>query len=522
VLTVANDHGSYQLWLRPLNDLEPHPVPGTEWAVLPFWSPDSSQIAFFADDKLKRVSASGGPVEVVCDAKGPRGGTWGSTGSIVFAPANSGPLYGVTPDGREPHAVTVLDANRGETSHRFPWFLPDGRHFLYAALPPHHGQFDLFVGSLDGATREFVTSADGAAVYAEPGYVVFPRQNALVAQRFDAQRLKLLGEPITVGEVPSALGALYNASRAVTVSKTGTIAYLSDRLPNTKLEWFDGSGRALGALPVPEGRYNEFVFSPDGRRLSVVRYDSVTESDIWVVDIEGGGAARLTYGPALNVSSTWSPDGSRILFDSDRNGPRDLFVKAVGGGATEEPLYTSNALFKYSRSWSPDGKWVVFDQLDPQTNRDIWILPVEPHGTPRVYLRTPATEGWGQVSPDGQRLAYASTESGRSEIYVDSFPAPRSKVRVTEDGGTYPVWRKDGRELAFMSLDNRSMQVADVADAPDFRTGTPHILFALPSKAVYALPTPDFKRVLVESPVEENKRSNLTLIFNWVNALEKR
>jgi Tol biopolymer transport system component len=429
----------------------------------------------------------------------------------------------VSPESREPHAVTSLDDKQGETSHRFPWFLPDGRHFLYAALPPHNGKFNLFVGSLDGTTREFVTSADGAAVYAGPGYVLFPRQNALVAQRFDAQRMKLFGEPITIGEVPPALGALYNAGRAITVSNTDTIAYLSDRLPNTKLEWFDGSGRALGALPVPPGRYSEFVFSPDGRRLSAVRYDSVTESDIWVIDIEGGRATRLTYGPALNVSSAWSPDGTRILFDSDRNGSRDLFIKAVAGAAPEEPLYASNALFKYSRSWSPDGKWIVFDQLDPQTNRDLWILPVDGHGTPRVYLRTPATEGWGQVSPDGRRLAYVSVESGRTEIYVDSFPTPRSKVRVTDNGGTNPVWRKDGRELAFMSLDNRSILVADVAGGPDFRTAAaPHTLFPLPNKAVYASPTPDFSRVLVASPVEENTRSNLTLVLNWVSAFDKR
>jgi Tol biopolymer transport system component len=511
---ATDANGERRLWTRPLDAPEARPLAGTDWATMPFWSPDSQQIAFFGD-KLKRVPAVGGTVEVVCDAKDGRGGTWGAQGMIVFAPGNEGALLSVPASGGTPRAVTTLA--RGETGHRLPWFLPDGRHFLYAALPPHDQKFNLFVGSLDGATREAVTTADGAA----PGYLLFPRNHTLVAQRFDAGRITLQDEPIAIGEAPASLGALYSASRAVSASATGTLAYLNDRLVNTRLEWIDRSGRSLGPLALPDGRYQEIAFAPDGRRATVVRYESASESDIWILDLERGGLTRFTYGPASNVSAAWSPDGTRILFDSDRNGPRDLFVKAASGATPEEPLYTSTTLFKYGRSWSPDGKWIVFDRLDPLTNRDLWILPVEGDRVPKPYLQTPFTEGWGQVSPDGRWMAYASTESGRAEIYVDSFPAPRHKFGVTDHGGVSAIWRRDGRELAILSPDGRSIWVADVEPGAEFRAGTPRQLLTLPKRAVYAMPTPDFRRVLVATPVADNTTSSLTLIFDWPGTLKR-
>ena len=312
-----------------------------------------------------------------------------------------------------------------------------------------------------------------------------------------------------MGEAPAGLGAFYSASRALSVSNAGALVYLRDRLPNTRLEWLDRSGRAAGSIAMPEGRYKELAFAPDGRHVSVVRYASVTESDIWTVDLDRGGATRFTYGPAGNVSSAWSPDGTRIVFDSDRNGPRDLFVKAAAGATPEQALYTSPSLFKYSRSWSPDGKWIVFDQLDPETNTDLWILPVDGDRAPKPYLRTPFTEGWGQVSPDGRWMAYLSDESGRFELYVDSFPTPHNKFRVSNDGALSPIWRKDGKELAIMSMDSRSLLVADVIAGAEFRAGTPRLLVPLPQGAVYALPTPDFQRVLVARPIDEHTTSSL-------------
>jgi Tol biopolymer transport system component len=522
VFTAADADADARLWIRPLDAAEAHPLAGTKGATLPFWSPDSRQVAFFAGEQLRKVPAAGGTVEILCAAKDARGGSWGSGGVIVFAPAVAGPLQAVPASGGKPHAVTTLDAAHGETGHRFPWFLPDGRHFLYVALPPHDRKCDLLVGALDGTTRAAVTSADGAAAYAAPGFLLFPRQNALVAQRFDPVRMKLVDDVTVIGEAPATLAALYSGSRAASASASGALAYLDDRLATTRLEWLDRSGHAQGVLPVPDGRYLEIALAPDGRRASVVRYASVLESDIWIIDLRRGAATRLTYGPGVNSRAAWSPDGKRIVFASDRRGPRDLFTRAAGGAAPEEPLFTSPALFKEPRSWSPDGRWVVFDQIDPQTNRDLWIIPVDGDRSPRAYLRTPFTEGWGQVSPDGRWMAYASDESGRTEVYVDSFPTPRNKFRVTDHGGASAMWRKDGRELAVMGLDGRSVLVADVTPDREFRAGTPHPLLALPERAACAALTPDFQRVLVARPTEEDRTSSFTLIFNWSGALEPR
>jgi len=522
VFTTVDASGSFKLWIRTLASMEAHVIAGSEFGHLPFWSPDSRQIAFFTTDKLKKVPAGGGTVETLCDAKDGRGGSWGSQDVIVFAPANAGALQSVSANGGEPKAATTLDVARGETGHRFPSFLPDGRHFLFATLPQKNQKFDIYAGSIDGTRSEPLLSAEGAAVYAEPGYLLFSRKNVLVAQPFDARLLKTSGEPIAIGDAPSAMGALYSAGRAVSVSATGTIAYLGDHLPDTRLVWFDRSGRETGTLTVPEGRYQEIVFSHDGRRAAITRFATQSQSDIWIADADRGGATRFTSAPGNNIDSVWSPDNSRILFSSDRDGPRDFFVKPSSGATPEEPFYASKALFKDSRTWSPDGKSMIFEQLDPQTNRDLWILPMEGDHAPKPYLRTPFNETFAAVSPDGQWLAYVSDESGQAEVYVDAFPTPRQKYRVTDRGAFAPYWRKDGKELAIVSADFRSILVSDISGGAEFHASAPRQLMTLPKGTVTAQPTPDVQRVLVAKPVNESTVSTLTLVFDWIGALAKK
>ena len=253
-----------------------------------------------------------------------------------------------------------------------------------------------------------------------------------------------------------------------------------------------------------------------------MRFATQSASDIWIADVDRGGATRFTSAPGNNVDVVWSPDGSRILFSSDRGGPRDFYMKPSSGATPEEVLYSSKALFKDSRTWSPDGKLTVFEQLDPQTNRDLWVLPMDGDHTPKAYLRTPFNETQADLSPDGRWLAYVSDESGGPEVYVDSFPTPRNKYRVTYHGAFAAYWSKDGRELAVVSADFRSVQVSDVSTGAEFHASAPRQLLALPKGTVTARPTPDLQRVLVAKPVDENTTSTLTLVFDWLGALRKQ
>jgi Tol biopolymer transport system component len=526
--TTGNYPGETKLWVRPIDSLTSRQLTGTENGRLPFWSPDNRQLGFFADDKLKKISLRDGTIEVLGDAKDGRGASWSNAGVIVFAPSNNGPLLRMSANGGEPQPATTVDAARGETGHRFPWFLPDGRHFLFATLPPKQGNtFDIYVGSLDSPTREHILVAESAAVYAEPGYLLFARKNVLVAQPFEPRRLQLSGEPVAIGDAPGGLGNGYTSSRAVSVASTGSLAYLSDPFVNTRLVWFDRSGKETGTVAAPPGRYSEINMAPDGRRAAVVRVASPFESDIWIADLERGGATRFTYGPATNSEAQWSPDGSRIAFASNRAGPTDFFIKPASGASQEEPLFRSAAVFKDLTSWSADGRFIVFTQLDALTNLDLWVLPTDGDRTPKPYLRTPFGEANGAISQDGRWMAYLSDESGRKEIYVQSFPTPGAKYRVTSDGagqipqGRLVWWRADGKELLMFGADGRKVLVADVQAGAEFHAGTPRVLLTLPKGFVAAAPTRDFERLLVSLPIDENASPSLTVVLDWTAALRK-
>ena len=522
VFSAADRDGRSRLWIRPLDSLEARALDGTETAIQPFWSPDSSQIAFFAGGKLKKVPALGGTIEELCAARDARGGAWGSQNIIVFAPSNAGALMTVSGNGGEPKPATALDAARGETGHRFPSFLPDGRHFLFAALPMKNLQFDLFVGSLDDTTvRTPVGTAEGAAVYADPGYIIFPRKGVLFAQPFDAANRRTTSEPVAIGDAPSATGGLYSAGRAVTASSTGTLAYLGDRLPDTDLVWLNRNGVETGRLSAPEGRYQELAISPDGKRAAIVRFTTQADTDIWMADVARGGATRFTTERALNIDVVWSPDSTRVVFAADTAGPRDLFIKPASGATLEKSLYASPALFKDSVGWSPDGKFVMFEELNPKTQDDIWMLPTD-GGAPKVYLQTPYNEGYPTFSHDSKWVAYTSDESGRMEIYVDAFPEPRHKIKVSQNGAIKAWWRGDSKELVFVNADNRSVSTVDVTLGATLTIGAPKKLFDL-AKAPAAISfTRDHSRALVALPKSDILVSRMTLVFDWVGLLTRK
>jgi len=514
VFVGSDSAGAVRLWSRPLAKLSGQPIPGTDNASKPFWSPDSRWVAFFADGKLKKVRLGGG-VEVICNAPNGRGGTWSPKGSIVFAPAGEGPLLAVNASGGEPRQVTTLDSTRAQTAHRFPWFLPDGKHFLYVALPSGARGLDVFVGSTDGRpAKTRLMTADSAPTYAEPGYLLFLRDRNLVAQRFDAASIQLKGDLVTLEDAPG--GSQSTGFRAATASRNGVLAYLNGTLNNYSLTWFDRSGREIGTVPIPPAQYSTPLLSFDDRMATVARGNGPNEADLWMVDLARGVATRFTYGPKTNTSGIWSHDNTRIAFESDRNGPYDIFIKDVSGAMPETALVTGRSQFKHPTDFSPDGRTLAFYQMDPVTGFDIWITPTDGSGPPRPFLKTPFQEQVPVFSPDGRWMLYNSDESGRPEAYVQSFPIPGRKYQVTTGGCAGAFWRKDGKEILGFGLDGQAVIAADVIESGStFRAGAPHVLFRTPAGNFGWTPTRDGQRFLVAVPEGKTATSSITVAMNW-------
>ena len=439
---------------------------------------------------------------------------------ILLAPAGEGPLARVSASGGEVVAATTLDSAKHETGHRFPCFLPDGRHFLYVSLPAHQGKYDVYLGTLGSKERRLLMTAQGAPVYAEPGYLLFRRNETFVAQRFDKGSRKLVGEPISVGDVPGV--SVYSGAPTVSVAAAGVIAYLSGTLANTELVWFDRSGKRIGNVSVSPGRYEAPNLSPDGRRLAVVRNSSPTVGDIWLVELARGVMTRFTFGPSRNGNPLWSPDSKRIAFESDRDGPWDFYVKSIGGSGKEEPLYKSKALFKRPSQWSDDGRLVVFEMLDEKTGWDLWTIPVDGDRTPVPYLQTPFNERLGSISPDGRWMLYTSDESGKSEVYVQSFPIADTKYQVTTSGGFAGGWRQDGKELVFGGPDGQTMMAVDVRTGQEFHAGTPRVLSKLPPGIEGSTGDLDYQRTLLSIPANQNATNSIEVLLDWTAALPKR
>jgi Tol biopolymer transport system component len=519
---AADSTGTGRLWLRDLDALTGRALEGTDHADQPFWSPDSRWLAFFADGKLKKVAVAGGIPEVVCDAPDPRGGTWGKRGIIVFAPIAAGALFSVSSDGGEVTELVRPDPARKETALRFPNFLPDGRQFLFVSLPGRGGEFDVHLGQLGSAERREVMRAGAAPVFAEPGYLITVLGARLVAQPFDARDGKLSGKPITLGSAPLKIG--HDGVRVVSASRTGSLAYWSGSLSNTQCQWLDREGRAQDMLPLASGRWEEIFISPDGRQAILSRRGSATEKDLWMIDIETRSASRFTFTSTAPHSAVWSSDSRRVVYSDFPHGPGDIFVKSTSGRESE-PLLESDVIFKNPNSWSPDGKFIAFEQPDPETGWDVWALPIEGDRKPIPLIRTSANESGGWISPDGGWIVYSSDESGRPELYVESFPQPSARVPLTGSGtsGTSTAgpcwWSRDSREIMFLA--GRSVRVAAIDAGATFHAGPARTLFELPAGWVAMCPMPDLQRILVTVPVDGLAAPAIVMDLNWVTALGK-
>lgn len=520
---IASDgSGKALLWVRPLDSPNAQPLSGTEEAIYPFWSPDSRFIGFFAGGKLKRIELSGGTVQTLCGAAIPRGGSWSSSGVIVFGPSPNEPLYQVPATGGPPAALTKLEPSRQEASHRWPHFLPDGRHFLYSVLGGPQSQ-GIYVTSLDGKKNErLLNIPNSIAMYAAPGYLLFRRESTLMAQAFDVDKLQLTGESFPVAEqVGFDLGTFQTY---FSVSQTGVLAYSAATGGKTQLTWMDRGGKEIGLVAQP-ANYIRPSLSPDGKRVAVDGSDLQGNRDVWLVDLASGNPTRFTFDPGQDLFAVWSPDGSRIVFGSDREGPRSLYQRSATGASKEELLLKTD-FNAYPADWSSDGRYIVYVINDPKTKIDVWVLPLFGDQKPFPFALTEASERGPRFSHDGRWLAYISDESGINQVYVESFPASGGKWQVSTSGGYHVEWRHDGKELFYVSADRKMMAVDIRAEGASFEAGAPKTLFDLrvpiftASQAQFAV-TGDGQKFLIANTFGENRSEPITVTLNWTADLKR-
>jgi Tol biopolymer transport system component len=515
ILYLAGKRGGEGgLWIRSLHGLDASLlVRGRVHA--PFWSPDSRAVAFLADGQLNRMDLESRIVETVCALPGvsPSGsGTWGSQGIMIFPV--SGGLVTVPEAGGVPVPLSSPDRAKGQEAHRQPWFLPDGRHYLFQTAPDR----EIWVASLDGSVRKRVARADSSAVYAPPGWLLFVRQNTLLAQRFDLSRLETRGEPQPLAyDVRSNEG---NGRAVFTVSSTGVLVYRTgDQSLAQTLTWLDRAGTTLGITKDEPAKYWGFALLPDGQSI-VARIADASQGggDLWRIDLERGSRTRLTSDPRADGPVVLSPDGRSIAWRSDRVEPPQIFRKPSTGAGTDEHW------IRLDRSLSPSQwsrNYLVFDALDRDRNHDLWFMPTTGPGEPRPFLQTPYNEGAGQLSPDEQWMAYESNEGGQAGIFIRPFPPTDSggKWPVSDAaGGFAPRWRSDGRELLYFRTSRDVMSVA-ITPGVTPGIGVPRPLFHVPVLYNISMAmTPDATRFLYAAP-EVDASTPLTVVVNWTSLL---
>jgi Tol biopolymer transport system component len=523
---VATVEGKTQLWVRPLDSTTARPLAEITPNICPFWSPDSRFIAFIHEGKLKKIALAGGAAETLCDASAP-GGTWNRDGVILFS-AGGGGIKRVPTNGGAATNVTTVDSSRGERIHQFPVFLPDGRRFLFCVGNYNQEKAAVFLASLEGGEKRQLFETDGRTVGVvvnpsapDEGWIVFTRQTVLQAQPFDFRRNQLVGEPVRLRGQVFVDG--FGVAR-FSLAANGTLVLLEGN-DYRQATWADRTGKRLGMVGQP-GLWSFNRLSPDGQRLTVTRNNLQTQtSDIYVLDLARGTETRFTFNPANDRSQIWSPDGSRLVWTSSREGVANLYQKAASGAGQDELLLRS-AHSKFPDDWSANGKFLLYQERHPQTRRDLrdlWILPLEGERTPWPWLNTPFDEFFAKFSPDGKWIAYTSDESGRYEIYVQAFtpgaPASGGKALLSTNGGLDPHWRRDGRELYYRSPDGKLIAV-DVTLGAEVKAGTPRELFSFGSLFSWEV-TGDGQRFLLMTSADETSVPPFTVVLNWMAELKK-
>jgi serine/threonine protein kinase len=519
---VGDYQGQPTLWVRPLDAAEAQPLPGTQGARRPFWSPDSRSIGFFAASDLKRIDARGGTPQTVTSIIAGTAAAWGAGGNILFSgimsrtisPSPTG-LMRVNAAGGEADIVTRPVAK--STGHGYPQFLPGGRQFLFFAAGADDVR-GVYVGSLDSSESTRLVASDSQGAYLAPGWLLFVRQGALLAQRFDVSRRIISGEPISVAD--SVTFDPMTGDAAISTSDAAVFAYRSGRGSVTQLAWFDRSGRSLGTFgSSQETGLSNLALSPDGRRV-VAERTVQSATALWLLDPSHQALFTRSGNESKERYPVWSRSGNRIAFASIRTGSVQLSARPLAGSDNEEVLLESRR-DTILTDWSPDGRFLLYFAPNPKTWTDLWVLPQGTH-VPRVFLATEANEMWGQFSPDGRWIAYQSRETGRFEIYVRPFPGPGIPIPISTAGGVYARWSRDGNELYYVAPDATMMAVPIRRTPTTFSADVPVALFktrrvgggvnVIGNGHQYDV-APD-GRFLINVEPESNPRP-ITLVMNW-------
>jgi Tol biopolymer transport system component/tRNA A-37 threonylcarbamoyl transferase component Bud32 len=515
--------GSTQIWLRSLDSDVARPIAGTEGGILPFWSPDSAVVGFAAGNEIRKVGVAGGALQRVCALPRPgfNGGTWNAQGTIILASGGaSGTLFSVPAAGGQPTPFTTLDASRAETVHFLPQFLPDGRHVLFGV---NGGNAGVYVAPLDAPTqRRLVEPGPERAVYAS-GCLLRVRDGILSARRFDPRRLEATGDaiPVVSNVATWSVASFFSWFSA---SETGRLTWVSGRDNTLRLAWFDRGGNAVGTLGEP-ARYGQLALSPDGRRVAAEVADAEGHFDIWLLDAARGVASRLTTDPANEREPVWSPDGTRLAFTTGTANQEDILVKDLTSSQPAAPLPggfgTTAGVRDIPENWTGDS--LIFMTL--ASERTFWTLRMDGKSEPERLMAGAGQFGIDEphLSPDGRWLAFVSTESGRFEVYVEPFRRKGERLRVSTNGGGQPRWKRDGKELFYLSTDRSIVAVTVRETAAGLELGAPTTIVAAERMNAIAQGgdyddwdlAPDGQRFLVKVSATPNQRQQIHVLLDW-------
>jgi len=518
---ATDSTGASRVWIRSLESMTARSLAGTDGAGRPFWSPDSRFLAFFAGGKLKKVDVTGAPPVIVCDAPSGSDGAWSHDDVILFDGRSTDPIMRVPASGGVAVAEVVADTSTGLDQVGWPEFLPDGKHFFFLAIGP---QTALKVGTLGSKKYVDLGPCESRIQYVRSGHIVFSRGGTLVAQRFSVGSMKLEGEPVPIAEQVTSDPV---GSADFSISENGTLAYSTRRAQVGQLFRLDREGRHTGSFRTPGGILN-LALSPDGRRVALRVLDANTRSrDIWLLDLDRDITSRFTFDPRNENYPVWSPTGDRVAYyaEAPTNGEAGIYVKNASGAAQAQLVVAAQNESRPA-CWSGDGKQILFETDSPERARDIWTVPAAGGEAPRPVLQTKFDEHEARLSPDGRWLVYASNESGRDEVYVQTYPDPTGKWQVSTNGGAFPEWRGDGHELYYLASDQQLMSVP-VQTSPTFMAALPQPLFnarvLFPGGASFAYAvSKDGATFYVIEPAGGASLPVTDVVLNWPEALKRR